>query len=302
MKRSRFKIPTWLKTEWPQVWSPPYPDTHVHKLMHSLWLPFFMVASAIWFGCVLFVTLLSLLIDGPIRPSWTLLTSLTHSILQTAMQQYLPQGRHSMAVVRLITSIRIPAFLFPKFSIESCEISIQNSNRLAKIVAENFGVDSKSSHSGARIIEGEWIKFKKCIQSETVILYLHGGAHIFLSSKSHRTLTMGLAQTSTCSVFAIDYRLAPENRFPSAVEDALAAYCFLTNQNIGGILPETFNDFNVILAGDSSGSCLCLQLTFLLKRLNLKMPEGIVLISPFVDHSNFNCFLNPSNNVSKLAF
>jgi acetyl esterase/lipase len=98
---------------------------------------------------------------------------------------------------------------------------------------------------------------------------------------------MGLAQTSTCPVFAIDYRLAPEYRFPAAIEDALVAYCYMTNQAIDGILPRKTHEYRVILAGDSSGACLCLQLTAVLKRLKLKMPEGLVLISPFLDHSIF---------------
>lgn len=302
MKRSRYKIPKWLKTEWPQVASPPYPDKNIQKIMHSMWLPVFLVTSILWHCLSFLITIASFLIDGPIRPSWKLSTALTHSILQTAMQQYVPQGRHSMFLVRLFTSVRIPSFLFPKCSIANIQISISNSQSLSKVVADMVHIKTSSDTLGPRVIKGEWLKFNKNHQSNTVILYLHGGAHIFLSSKSHRTLTVGLARAAACEVLAIDYRLAPENRFPAAVEDALAAYCYLTNQTLDGILQLASHKYNVILVGDSSGACLCLQLAFLLKKLDLKMPEGLVLISPFVDHSILCIQLILSHNIPKLAF
>jgi hypothetical protein len=302
MKRSRYKIPDWLKNEWPQVASPPSADTHIQKIMHSMPLPVFLLASFVWFCVSIALTVVSFFIDGPIRSSWTLLTALTHSILQTAMLQYLPQGRHSMFLVRLATSVRIPLFLFSNFSVSNVQIPVQSPGKVSKVVADIVGVCSPSEATGTtRIIEGEWIKFNECVQQNTVILYLHGGGHVFLSSKSHRILTMKLAEASGCEVFAIDYRLAPEYRFPAAIEDALVAFCYLTNQALDGILIPKSQGYRVILAGDSSGACLCLQLAYLLKRLQLTMPEGLVLISPFVDQSIFY-FLNYSDNFSQLAF
>src|SRR5690606_32407105 len=57
-----------------------------------------------------------------------------------------------------------------------------------------------------------------------VLLYLHGGAFMVGSPRSHRAITSYLARHAGLRVCALDYRLAPEHPFPAALDDALAAY------------------------------------------------------------------------------
>ena len=57
-----------------------------------------------------------------------------------------------------------------------------------------------------------------------VILYLHGGAYLAGSSRTHRHLAAALAGAAGTRALVPDYRLAPEHPFPAAVEDAVAAY------------------------------------------------------------------------------
>src|SRR5712692_1096903 len=80
--------------------------------------------------------------------------------------------------------------------------------------------------SAARVngIPGEWVESPDSTQD--VLLYLHGGGYFACSSETHRPITAWFAMHGF-RVFAPDYRLAPENRFPAAVDDATAAYCGL---------------------------------------------------------------------------
>ena len=91
----------------------------------------------------------------------------------------------------------------------------------------------------------------------------------------------------------LDYRLAPEARYPSAIEDALAAYCFLLGIHLdpsigiksrGSMPPFSKACQKVMIMGDSSGGCLALQLLHTLRTIGLPMPIGAVLMSPFVDN------------------
>jgi len=81
---------------------------------------------------------------------------------------------------------------------------------------------------------------------------MHGGGYVAGSSATHRPITAALARLTGRRVFSLDYRLAPEHRFPAALDDALAAYLWLLGQ---GIAPGT-----LALAGDSAGGGLVLAL------------------------------------------
>ncbi len=80
------------------------------------------------------------------------------------------------------------------------------------------------------------------------ILFFHGGGFQVGSIRSHRTLMAEIAAASGCRVLGVDYRLAPEHRFPAPVEDALAAYDWLIAQ---GFAPG-----GIALVGDSAGGGL----------------------------------------------
>src|SRR6185503_10801788 len=59
------------------------------------------------------------------------------------------------------------------------------------------------------------------------ILYLHGGAFVFGSPASYRNRAMRMSYRCRAEVFVPDYRLAPEHRFPAALDDALVAWQYL---------------------------------------------------------------------------
>jgi acetyl esterase/lipase len=105
------------------------------------------------------------------------------------------------------------------------------------------------------------------------ILYLHGGGYTVGSAYGYRPLVGALVAAADVAALVPDYRLAPEHPFPAAVEDALSAYRWLTEQSGPGI----------VLAGDSAGAGLVCSLLVTLRQHELPAPAGAVLLCPAVD-------------------
>jgi monoterpene epsilon-lactone hydrolase len=108
-----------------------------------------------------------------------------------------------------------------------------------------------------------------------VLLYIHGGGFILGSINDHRLLTVELAHRLKHKVLSINYRLAPENKYPAHLNDCVAAYMWL--------LSEQTDPKNIIIAGDSAGGNLTLTTLLKLKEENLPMPRGAICLSPVTD-------------------
>ncbi|PKK61364.1 hypothetical protein RhiirC2_816866 [Rhizophagus irregularis] len=91
------------------------------------------------------------------------------------------------------------------------------------------------------------------------ILYFHGGAYYLCNKDSYRNVTGSLSKWTNARVLAIDYQLAPQNPFPAALQDALAAYLYLLNPSKDTGF-EPLNPKNIVIAGDSAGGGLSLAL------------------------------------------
>lgn len=109
-----------------------------------------------------------------------------------------------------------------------------------------------------------------------VVLYLHGGGFIGCSPETHRSLAGSLAQRLHARVYVPAYRLAPEHRFPGALEDALGAYRYLLDE-------EHVAPHRVIVAGDSAGGGLALSTLLAARDQGLPLPRAIVTYSPWTD-------------------
>jgi epsilon-lactone hydrolase len=112
--------------------------------------------------------------------------------------------------------------------------------------------------------------------TDRCILYCHGGGYFRGSIRSHQELVARLAVASGASALLFDYRLAPEHRYPAALEDAETVYRFATER--AGIAPE-----HVVMAGDSAGGGLALALLTRLRDAPVPLPAGVVLLSPWTD-------------------
>ncbi len=109
-----------------------------------------------------------------------------------------------------------------------------------------------------------------------VVLYLHGGGFIGCSPETHRSLTGSLAQRLGARVYVPAYRLAPEHRFPCALDDALGAYRYL-------IETEGIGAHRLVVAGDSAGGGLALAMALAARDRGMPLPRGIVTYSPWTD-------------------
>ncbi len=107
-----------------------------------------------------------------------------------------------------------------------------------------------------------------------VLLYLHGGGYFGCSAETHRPITAFYALHGF-HVLAPDYRLAPENRFPAAVEDAVAFYRAALS---AGYPPQ-----NIVVAGESAGGGLSLSLMLALRAAGVPLPSAVALFSPWTD-------------------
>ncbi|HSK73286.1 MAG TPA: alpha/beta hydrolase [Pyrinomonadaceae bacterium] len=122
-------------------------------------------------------------------------------------------------------------------------------------------------------VRGEWLETEQTEQG--AIFYIHGGGYVSCSAKTHRPITATLARLTRFRVFSLEYRLAPEDRFPAALDDAFAAYNWLLEQNI--------SPSKIALAGDSAGGGLVLALLLRLRDSKLPLPACAVCFSAWTD-------------------
>jgi acetyl esterase len=114
-----------------------------------------------------------------------------------------------------------------------------------------------------------------------VVAYFHGGGWVQGDLETHHGLCARLAKHAGVLVAAIDYRLAPEHKFPAAVEDCLAAYRWLRRhgRDIGA------DPTRVAVAGDSAGGNLAAVVAQLSAAAGAPLPTCQVLIYPALDFS-----------------
>lgn len=141
------------------------------------------------------------------------------------------------------------------------------------VLIEDVRISDHSSEGD--ILQGEWVYVNRAHMKKYVILYCHGGGYSTGSRIYARTLTSKLAMSTSMDVLCFDYRLAPENPYPAATEDAMKVWNYLMLLGYGAR--------DVILAGDSAGGNLALSLTLKLKAENRLLPRGLVLMSPWTD-------------------
>ena len=122
-------------------------------------------------------------------------------------------------------------------------------------------------------VPGEWVE-PKAGSTSGVLLYLHGGGYFACSARSHRPYT-GYFARQGLRVYAPDYRLAPEHKFPAAVEDAVSA-CRAVRAEAAAAAP-------LFLAGDSAGGGLALATMLHLRDSGDPLPSAAVLFSPLTD-------------------
>jgi len=113
-------------------------------------------------------------------------------------------------------------------------------------------------------------------QGWPVIVYYHGGGWVIADIDTYASSAMGLANEAEAIVASVEYRHAPEHKFPAAHEDAFAAYKWaLDNAKTFGGDPQ-----RVAVAGESAGGNLAVNTAIMARDNNLQMPEHMLLVYP----------------------
>ncbi len=155
------------------------------------------------------------------------------------------------------------------------------SRRIVAGIMDTFGpslagtrVESVDAvHSDGRRVVGEWVRAPGIPAQPGAIYFVHGSGYALCSPRTHRRLTAWLSRLTGLPVFAVDYRLAPRHRFPTAANDVRAGWDWLTHR----VTPE-----HVVIAGDSAGGHLAVDL-LLQPDIAATNPAALVLFSPLIN-------------------
>lgn len=123
----------------------------------------------------------------------------------------------------------------------------------------------------------EWVQ-KKAASPVNAILQLHGGAYIHdlsYNGTTYRRSAVQYAKISGAGVLTVDYRVAPKDPYPAALEDAVSAYNWLLDQ---GYMAD-----NIIIAGDSAGGGLTLATAFYLRDHDMPLPAALITMSAWTN-------------------
>lgn len=122
-------------------------------------------------------------------------------------------------------------------------------------------------------VPAEWIDSQDSCSG--IILYLHGGAYALGSIHSHREMVARLVLSTKCRALAINYRLAPENPYPAALDDTIQAYEWL--------IASGNDPSRIFIAGDSAGGGLAISTVLALRDKGIPLSAGVFCFSPWLD-------------------
>ena len=159
-----------------------------------------------------------------------------------------------------------PAWHPPRgFSLVPIEMSNFSMELLLHQIGDNAG-DSEQVDTAERLL----------MENREVVLQLHGGGYIGKIRNAYRDFAVLYAKMpGKRAVLSVDYRVAPENPYPAALEDACAAYEWLLEMGCASD--------KIVVAGDSAGGGLALALCLYLKDKGEPLPKKLVLMSPWTD-------------------
>ena len=144
----------------------------------------------------------------------------------------------------------------------------------SRLVTPTLGIRTDSLILSGKV-PAEWISVDHGHDRNRAVLYCHGGGYACGQLGYARILASKLAICVGSDVLSFEYRLAPEHPYPAAIQDALTAWDYLLYMGYGAR--------DIIVAGDSAGGNLALELALHLKEQGRRQPRGLVLMSPWTD-------------------
>ena len=173
-------------------------------------------------------------------------------------------------IVRWVTGRYMQKLDIPNVPVERARQHLETFARLFLVVSK--GVSAESGQLAG--VDVDWLR-PKGAQPDKILFYLHGGAYILGSRRTHRQLASHMAREAGVTAVLPEYRLAPEHPFPAAIDDAVAVYRALLE---AGYLPQ-----DIVISGDSAGGGLTMATLLALRHAGDPLPAAAVLLSPFLD-------------------
>jgi len=127
-------------------------------------------------------------------------------------------------------------------------------------------------------VRGEWVVGRRAPQprpGERIVYYLHGSGYVVCSPRTHRGLVARIGNLAEVPAFSLDYRLAPEYPWPCAGNDTIRGYRWLLEQG--------YRAEDIVIAGDSAGGHLALDLLYVNHCTGTPQPGSMLLFSPLYD-------------------
>ena len=171
--------------------------------------------------------------------------------------------------------IRSPLNFFKPFVANcSLEVTRKGQDKLGELMAALHKREIMAKEHDFGRFQGAWI-MPRDERRDGVVLYLHGGGYTCGGLEYAKGFAATLASECGVRTFCAAYRLAPENPYPAALDDALEAYQYL--------LKKGYAARQIMLCGESAGGGLIYALCLKLKALELPLPCGLIGISPWTD-------------------
>lgn len=160
--------------------------------------------------------------------------------------------------------------------IMSCSLTTARSgqDKIGELMSRGRKHDVSVKERSFDNFKGAWIHPYGEVR-DGIILYLHGGGYTCGSLEYAEGFGSVLASECKIPVFCAAYRLAPENKFPCALDDVIEAYKYL--------IEAGYRSDRIVLCGESAGGGLVYSLCLKLKELNMPLPCGIIALSPWTD-------------------
>ena len=111
------------------------------------------------------------------------------------------------------------------------------------------------------------------------VFYIHGGGFAYCQSPHQYRLEQAYCTGAKCMIFSVDYPLSPKATYPKAVDVLFDAYLYMLNyaEKLG------VDATKIVVAGDSAGGSLALDLIAMISKYELSAPKGLMAIYPVVD-------------------
>lgn len=178
-------------------------------------------------------------------------------------------------LMRAIKAVRSSAVNTEEYSVNDIFNNRKSQEKFCHLVTPTKGITSETFD--IKGMPAEWTRPEQPHVRKQVIMYCHGGGYTCGTLSYARIIAGKLAIHTGLEVLSFEYRLAPENPYPAAIEDSILVWNYLMHLGYGAR--------DVILAGDSAGGNLALELTLHLKAEKRMVPAALILMSPWTDMS-----------------